>query len=411
MARKKKKVDKKATPEPSEEVENSMAGSDSEGEGEVVDTTGPEDRLPSAVDMLSERRSRTRIEGLTLIKELLLHHDITEALVPYETTLVEAATSSLRRGRPQEAVLGAEVLAGLALWQGIQAEELVDGHAFASTSVALAVEALHTAAAHGSTRSPAVRAAAFVSLGLWHFACPETETVTEEAVDFVETHGWAETNPSDVLAAAVRCWTLLMSVLPESERGQRLHSLEDRLIELMESADACVVEEAGWAVGLLAEAGWTDAGGGGGMPAGIIDAVTDRAKESSKTKSRKERSAQRSLFRDVQATLEEGGDEDETGEKFVIAGRELMLVSWEKRVRMRYFRRIVGGGILTHLRSNPLVRGALDIDFDLSTQAPSLSKWEKKMMLSDKSNEAKQRTINRQSSRRNAAASAFEESL
>lgn len=408
MGRKKRRAHKS---EPVEEVENSIVNSDSEGE--IVDTTtdSPEERLRIAIDMLTEKGRSTRMEGLSTIKHLLQHNDPTAVFDQHtsNSALLEAVTSCLRRGRKDEAVLAAEVLALAGLWMSVDAEELVDGHGLASTSTATALAALHSAAAHSSGRPDAVRAAAFVALGVWHFGCPETESVTEEALEFVEMQGLIESNSSSVVAAAMRSWVMLMSVLPEAQRAQRLHSMQDRLVEMMESLDSCMVEEAGWGVGLLGEASWTESGGGGGVPTEVLAAVEDRAKESSKAKSRRQRSAQRALFRDVQTTVESG--EETEGETVVVEGHRLVLLSWEKRVRMRYVRLLVGGGLPIFLRNNVLVQGALGIDFDLSSAAPSLSKAEKKAFLSANSEYAKQRTIARQTSRRNTAALPFGDTL
>jgi hypothetical protein len=65
------------------------------------------------------------------------------------------------------------------------------------------------------------------------------------------------------------------------------------------------------------------------------------------------------LLRQVLATIEEGEYPEES---FVLGHTKVELHGWISIVHVNAFRKVLGGGIQTHLRENELVQEYLDID-------------------------------------------------
>jgi hypothetical protein len=83
------------------------------------------------------------------------------------------------------------------------------------------------------------------------------------------------------------------------------------------------------------------------------DLIQGLATESDRYTGRRERNAQRSCFRDILSTLEEGRVPD----REVRFGVELLpLDSWARLIQYNVFKELLGSGLKTHIQGNDLLR-------------------------------------------------------
>jgi len=158
-----------------------------------------------------------------------------------------------------------------------------------------------------------------------------------------------------VIAAAVRSWTLLLSIAPNTSIPPLMHSLLPVLNGLLERAEMSVRIPVGQALALLFElARETDEDLLDSSDSAVAyDLIQQLATESNRYTARKDRNQQRACFRDFLQTLQDGS----VPERGVKMGKEvLMLDSWAKLVQYSAFRDLLGSGMNTHLQGNDLLR-------------------------------------------------------
>jgi hypothetical protein len=90
----------------------------------------------------------------------------------------------------------------------------------------------------------------------------------------------------------------------------------------------------------------------------LIEILKNLANDSSKHRSKKDKKQQRSSFRDVLKTIEEG-DFETQAVKF--ASESLYLDNWSRRKQYQTFCELLGTGMNTHLIENEFLRDIFDL--------------------------------------------------
>lgn len=90
----------------------------------------------------------------------------------------------------------------------------------------------------------------------------------------------------------------------------------------------------------------------------LIETLKNLANDSAKYRSKKDKKQQRSSFRDILKTIEEGEFDQQT----IKFGTEtLYLDNWVRRKEYETFREILGTGMNIHLQENDFIRDMFDL--------------------------------------------------
>jgi hypothetical protein len=162
-----------------------------------------------------------------------------------------------------------------------------------------------------------------------------------------------------VVAAAVQSWSLLLSITPPS-RVPPLHTSQLPVLNgLLGTGDMSVRLAVGQAIALLFEMA-EQVGGDQLLETGVggasHDLIQQLATESDRYTGRRERNTQRSCFRDILSTLEEGSVPD----REVRFGVELLaLDSWAKLIQYGVLKELLGTGLKAHIQVCGIIRTSI----------------------------------------------------
>ena len=90
----------------------------------------------------------------------------------------------------------------------------------------------------------------------------------------------------------------------------------------------------------------------------LIDTLNNLANDSAKYRSKKDKKQQRSSFRDILKTIEEGDFESQT---IKFGAENLFLDNWNKKKQYETLRECLGPGMNVHLQENEFVRDLFDL--------------------------------------------------
>ncbi|XP_002987214.2 interferon-related developmental regulator 2 [Selaginella moellendorffii] len=322
--------------------------------------------LEASLDCLYEKRSSTREAGLKGMIDALRGRVMTHFIDDKYETLTHQILSSIKQSSSTEAVLAGRALAMVSITAGAGK---VAEHVFEASFP-------HLSRSSKLGRDSAVRVSAIEALGMLTFVGgveASTESAMEVLWQIVIHKGSAHADqtlgtskpPPPVKAAAITAWSLLLSTLSSKRvMALQLSSVVGALSSLLEDPDLGVRKAAGEAIALLCELGdihlLPQALGEGettktmAMELQVVDQMKALAASSSrKGQTKKERSEQRSSFRDMVAILE-GGACHETCLKLK-HGDSLKISTWSQTVQLNAFRRLLGEGFQRHLQENNLL--------------------------------------------------------
>jgi len=229
-----------------------------------------------------------------------------------------------------------------------------------------------------NSASLTARSACAFALGCMCFlaaqAIAEVQAVMEglEAV-FVKA-GEAQ---ADLATAALASWSLLVTVMPYSVVHDSLIKLCPVFSKLLESPDVDLRISAGEAIAVLyefigdedednEEEDGEDSEVEKAMDE-LVPKIQSLSTDSHKYRSKKDRKEQKSSFRDILHTIEEG---EEYYEKVKINSMEkLEIDSWAQKKQYQAVCKALASGTNMHLTENDLIRGV----FNLGAPLPSLS--------------------------------------
>jgi len=398
---------------------DSMVGGvgDEEGSDEIDVYTDVETKLAEAIELLSEKRASTRATGIASLIKILRRRVCDDGVLDKRRETLMADLLSCLRHKPKagEAVALCKLLSLIIITFG---PEEGAGEEFAADILPLLVRKAR------EFRKPEMSAAALRSLALGAFVVITEDSDAAKCLDLFEEVIVGSRKPAPFVSviAALQGWGLLMSTM-RTEDVFRQSVL--RFAALLSHDNLDVRAAAGeniamlfgerwkkygssWQNGEADNANGDDEEGGGSASAGavldgfedVVEKLRELSTEYHRYRSKKDRKAQRSTFREIYGTV---GSGDPPEEKVKIHGDVLQLNNWNSLKQLSAMRDALGEGFLTHLARNQLLRDIFGLGApNFNQPREKMSKFEKRMFLSPNSEVSKTRTQERKFQRNRA---------
>lgn len=327
--------------------------------------------LEDYIDSLYEKRSSTREAGLKGLIAAFTGQVLTDFAESKLETLLQQFVNSVKRGSASEVALAARALGLLAITLGAStgAEHVLEEAAPALTVVAK------------TNSASTARSAALESLAILTFvSAPDTEA-TEQTMKTLWQIGChaGSANASQkvgasppsppVRAMALTSWSLLLSTIPSDQTAEEYGRREIfSLAEQLRDDDLNVRTAAGEAIALLHEAGSSenrgsdgeDFYGEGSIPEESVapEEVVEQMRAltipgASKKHSKRDRLSQKTSFREILSSIQEGGLPKTTVK--LKHGDSLQVSTWTQTVQLIAFRKFLAEGFQRHLQENTLL--------------------------------------------------------
>jgi len=214
-----------------------------------------------------------------------------------------------------------------------------------------------------NTRNTDVCCACIAALALCCFVASSDTASSSACLALFESVIAKENADPDTRAAAFEAWTLIATTI--TDKGTILHAYESTMHPHIlaslasDNMDLCLA--AGGTLAFLVETLGDSTNDAVMDMNGLDDAIEllhGLVSSSSKHRAKKERSRQRSAFRDILRGIEEGEPPNETA-KFK---RDVLNInSWATVRQMEAMRDCLGEGLHIHFNANPIVREIFDL--------------------------------------------------
>lgn len=345
----------------------------SDGEGESPESNSAdqlEEKLKEAIDGLTERSAKYRKECLNTIVQSFISSDVSNLLERYQETLCDNLEKCLKKGGGDEQALAAFAVSAVAVQLGLEGAQQQDTNCnMFSTYSKFLIKIIVDKTASINARTKCCQ-------GLGVLAFLEIDEMDEvyqclsafEAV-FKDSFLKGDKTPptvaplvSDLHAAALSSWTLLISICPWTKVMEVAQNILCKLPELLTSSNVNLRMTAGDTIALFFEIIRSE--DAQYLLKRLLDQkalvadLKELATDSSKSRSKKDKKAQRSNFRDVLRSIEN----DEAPEVTVKFGNEALYIStWTTRQQYTFFKDLLGTGVNFHLKYNSLLRDIFDL--------------------------------------------------
>eukprot|EP00096_Caligus_rogercresseyi_P014385 TRINITY_DN689_c0_g1_i1.p1 TRINITY_DN689_c0_g1~~TRINITY_DN689_c0_g1_i1.p1 ORF type:complete len:418 (-),score=129.87 TRINITY_DN689_c0_g1_i1:229-1482(-) len=316
-----------------------------------------EEKIKDALDMASQKSANGRVAALEgLIKAF------SKKYIPYFVedrwlTFCDVIERALKKGKASEQSAAANLAASLTIQLGPSP---------AAEDVYKTLKPTLLCGLLDSANSDKARSAMANSLGL---ICFLAGGEMAEVLAILSVMEKLFTQEGEILAtAAVSSWSLLLTMIPSDRGFSLLESTLEPLSNLLKSPDVDLRIATGEAIAVLFEVSLEhDEDATFSSLDELCDDLRHLATDSNKHRSKKDRKEQRSSFRDILKTIEEGTD---YYEKLSLSSREsLVLDSWASKKQYESICKVLLSGVNLHMTENELIR---DI-FDLGAPLPILS--------------------------------------
>lgn len=314
-------------------------------------------QINSCLDGLLEKGFKEREESLKILKKLFSNKYLVEHLNSKRFTLTDSLLKSLKRGKLNEQILAAEVI----MLTFIQLGHSADASDLLNESRSILIEIIE-----GEENEPDVRAVCTKCLGLAIFVTNENSTDTLAILDkfeslfsrYVKGDGTLRLlTPKmyELQNASLSTWCLLLCILPLPLVNKIAQKHVKHFLEFLKSPDVDLRIIAGETIAFLFDLAQFDSHSDLSCfeDDDLIETLKDLASDSSKHRSKKDKKHQRSSFRDVLRTIEEGEFETQA---IKFASENLYLDNWIRRKQYETFCDLLGTGMNTHLQENEFIR-------------------------------------------------------
>ncbi|KAK7488564.1 hypothetical protein BaRGS_00020181 [Batillaria attramentaria] len=359
--------------------DSSCYGSGSVGDDVEEDNTEQEnfeDKLSECIDGLSAKSGPQRKKYLEGLKSAFSKKYTAEFLEKRKETICDSLLRCVKKGKGDEQALAAGCLSMLAVQLG---EDLLSQYPDIQSALSVIV----------ADESVAVKSRAECALAL-AMCCFLATDDYEEAYSVMAvleaifkqcfckgdgTHPQFNPQRSVLNNSCLTAWCLLLTSIPNFRIRELAGTYISKLTGLLNGPDTELRITAGEAIALLYDL-CRDMDDTFGREDDATDALCVKLKElsveSTKHMAKKDRRTQRSSFRDILRTVEEG----EIPQTTVKIGVEsLELEGWSQKKQYDAFCQVLGSGINLHLKDNVVLR-----DFwGLGSPLPVGAKPEKKM--------------------------------
>ncbi|KAL9654691.1 hypothetical protein ABK040_006753 [Willaertia magna] len=370
----------------------------------VLETYG--DSFRDSIENLTEKASATRIEALESITKILQKHYSIDLLYNNLESLSSGAMFCCQKATTSnELQLSFNVFSLLSVTLG-GSKQPTDTftrslNASHSDTIYLSIETAnkmkdlllqYADAAYG--KSTEVRCDAIFNYAIMQFMdnSPEDLLIESEnnVLNILMNNYWKDKD-DEVVASSINAWSILASMIPANYIVSMLFSrVKDVLKNKMMNTNSLNIKLAvGQAFALLFEACHQldvidDVISSSDLD-DIIGEMNEIANISGKSISKKEKASQRGAYRDYLETVQHGVSPIE---KINVSGFTLSFESWNRLIQYHSFKKLLKGGLLTHLKYNHSVQeifGVGDLALASENSNIKLDANYKKMFLSKNS--------------------------
>ncbi|XP_071503617.1 interferon-related developmental regulator 2-like [Diadema antillarum] len=316
-----------------------------------------EEKIREFIDGTTQKSAAGRKHCLEGIRAALARKYIFDFVDSRKITIADCLEKCIKKGKADEQALAAKVANILWIQLGAGAE---------CDEVFAALRPILLTKLQDKTAAPAARASCATALGLGTFiAAGDFATVCScmNALEDVFSQSYLKGDGSSpthkpgvstLHTAALSAWMLLLSITPPSRIYHIVDTHLPKLPDLLSCEDVNLRIVAGEAIAMLYElAREEDEEFEGDDIDELILQLRGLATDSNKYRAKKDRRQQRSSFRDIIHTIEEGYSPQELI-KFGVESLE--IESWVRRHQYAILRESLGSGTNTHLQENPLLR-------------------------------------------------------
>jgi len=325
------------------------------------------EKVKEAIDLATQKSAPGRTKAIDAVCHAFLKRYMPDFVDNRRVTVCDVVERSLKKGKGGE-LSSAAKLAVLLCLQLDDAEQVFKD-----------LKSIMVHMAQDGSVAPTSRAAVVRSLaGLCFLGGGEMAEVVKMmnilegifSASFLRGDGSVPNHSVELLAlhtAALDSWALLVTLLSNGDAYRMVDSHLRNLEGMFSSVDVDLRISAGETSALLLEAAYNydEEYQPEGLD-GLIGSLRQLATDSAKYRSKKDRKEQRSSFRDILRTVEEG----ESPREQVKFGREtLTLDSWVAKIQYDWLCKVLGTGLNLHLTENIMVREI----FELGNPLPSIN--------------------------------------
>lgn len=323
-----------------------------------------EEKIDKCLDGLLEKGFKEREAALQLLKKMFLNRYIIDLLDNKRFTLTESLLKSLKRGKFNEQLLALDVIMLTFIQFGILSSEVIS---FLTDAKQILVEIMED-----EKVDPDVRASCAKAYALAVFITNEASYDIVGVLDKLEaifSSSYAKGDGTlrtftpkvyDFHSTALSSWSLLLCIMPISYVTKATQKHLVHFVDLLKSPDVDLRIVAGETIALLFELAQCDPQSDLKCfeDEGLFDTLKNLANDSAKYRSKKDKKQQRSSFRDILKTIEEGEFESQ---QIKFGSECLYLDNWVRRKEYETFRDILCSGLNAHLQQNEFIREMFDL--------------------------------------------------
>lgn len=319
-----------------------------------------EDRLKEAIDGTSSKSAKQRVCSLKAVHQAFLSRHLYDFLMEQKITILDMLERSVKKGVTEEQALGYSLLSLVCIQLGEDSEYIF---------TRLKSHLLSTLV--DPTLSPSVRSQCATALGFFGFIvdgnCEDLPTIMDALFaafsgSLLKGNGVPPTVKPEVSAMhtyALESWSLLSTILSQSQIKVLQCSKFRRIPELLQSSDLELRISAGEAIATFYEmARSNDEYFKLEKHYDLCEKLSAMAKVSAKNKAKKDSKQQRSSFRDIYKAIQ---DEEMPFLKKKIGLNTLQIESWILKRQYDSFCQTLGSGMNLHLNENELLRDIFDL--------------------------------------------------
>ncbi|CAG0885768.1 unnamed protein product [Darwinula stevensoni] len=352
-------------PEDAEGEEDGAAETGGDGEGPDPQMEVFEERLKEAIDGMTQKSSKGRVDSLVAIMQALRAKLIPDFIFERHMTLCDGVERGLKKGKGPEQGASADLLVLILIQLGLCPE---------AENIFRSIQPVLLTLMADSSASLLARAKVCTALGLVTFLAAEEKDETQASITtlakvfsqaFLKGDGMPPAVTSEqgaLYASALSAWALLITLLPATA----VFALLDlHLPELLACPELEVRVTCGETLALCYEIlRENDEEFELECHSALCSTLKELATDSSKFRAKKERKQQRSSFREILRTIQER----ESPCIRVRFGREVLeLDSWRRRLQYDNLCTLLGSGMNLHLSQNELVRDIFNLGAPLPT--------------------------------------------
>lgn len=364
QARAKKSTSKKAQKDDSIDVVEDVEEDVEEKEAQDSDDdTGGDDKLGELVENLTIKSAQKRILALRQLSRVFSQELQKDFIMSKEETLKSYLTNCIKSSTAEEVEHAGHLLSVIMLSIGSEGTPMHrDIHSVISPLLA------------DAGKSAAIRASIVRLAGISAFVGNHDDPLTNLQVLAQFETLFVHKTPAEVLAPALESWSLVATSVPGptliKHCGPKLFAA---VLEFLEHKELSVRTGAGQAIVVIYNAHQEGrAARAKGEALGLsldIGKLTERLEEMvadpGRRVAKKDKAAQRSLFRDILSTIE---DDDAPSETLRIDEQKIEFEGWNHVLQLDAVRTVLGKGLPQHLKHNEFLQGVFG--YELTSKRP-----------------------------------------